>query len=245
MFDADGTLDIEAILAHNRSMFGDLRMEATDDEADDDEADDTADDDATDENADEGGDGKEEDKPLGPKGEKALAAEKEKRRQAQQDLREWKALGLSPADIKKLIAAKEGDEPDLEAVRREAGAEATKKANARILRSEIKAAAAGKLADPADALRLLDLDRFEVGDDGEVDEDEIADAIDELVKNKPYLAVQDGKRFKGKADGGTRKESLPAQLTEADVKKLAAEGKHAEIEKARGEGRLNQLLGIT
>ena len=242
MFHAD--LDIEDLLTRNRVLFGGTRMEDTseDDGTSEEEQESTEET----EDSDTGEESEEdEDKPLGPKGEKALAAEKEKRRKAQQDLREWKALGLSPADIKKLLASKDGDEPDLDAVRREAGAEATKKANARILRSEIKAAAAGKLADPADALRLLDLDRFEVGDDGEVDEDEIADAIDELVKNKPYLAVQDGKRFKGKADGGTRKESQPAQLTEADVKKLAAEGKHAEIEKARGEGRLNQLLGIT
>ncbi len=35
-----------------------------------------------------------------------------------------------------------------------------------------------------------------------------------------------------------------SQLTEADVKRLAAEGKHAEIETARVEGRLNNLLGI-
>lgn len=242
MFHAD--LDIEELLTRNRVLFGDTRMEDTSEDGDtseeEEESTEETEDDDTGEESEE-----DEDKPLGPKGEKALAAEKEKRRKAQQDLREWKALGLSPADIKKLIAAKEGDEPDLEAVKREAASEATKNANARILRSEIRAAAAGKLADPADALRLLDLDKFEVDDDGNVDEDEIADAIDELVKNKPYLAVQDGKRFKGKADGGTRKESRPAQLTEADVKKLAAEGKHAEIEKARTEGRLNELLGVT
>lgn len=35
-----------------------------------------------------------------------------------------------------------------------------------------------------------------------------------------------------------------AQLTEADVKKLSAENKHAEIEQARKDGRLNRILGI-
>ncbi len=66
------------------------------------------------------------------------------------------------------------------------------KANRRILRSEVKAAAAGKLADPNDALHMLDLDQFEVDDDGNVDEDEIATAIADLLEKKPYLAAQSG-----------------------------------------------------
>lgn len=36
----------------------------------------------------------------------------------------------------------------------------------------------------------------------------------------------------------------PPQLTRADVERLSAEGKYAEIDKAREEGRLNDLLGI-
>jgi hypothetical protein len=113
-------------------------------------------------------------------------------------------------------------------------------ANARILRSEIKAAAAGKLADPTDALRFLDLEQFEVGDDGDVDEDEIADAISDLLKNKPYLGAQGGRRFQGTADGGARKDTSPTQLTEADLARMSPE----EIVQAKTEGRFNKLLGI-
>jgi len=58
------------------------------------------------------------------------------------------------------------------------------------VRAEVRAAAAGKLADPSDALRFLDLAQFEVGEDGDIDQDEIADAIDELLTQKPYLAAQ-------------------------------------------------------
>lgn len=72
--------------------------------------------------------------------------------------------------------------------------EALAKANTRIVRAEIKAAAAGKLADPADALTFLSADDFEVDDDGDVDTDEIAEAIDELLRRKPYLAAQGGTR---------------------------------------------------
>lgn len=92
------------------------------------------------------------------------------------------------------------DEQALEAARREARTEATTAANARILRSEIRAAAAGKLADPADAHRFLDLDQFEVNDDGEVEG--VEDAIAQLIKDKPYLAAEKPARFEGHGDGG-------------------------------------------
>lgn len=146
----------------------------------------------------------EEDKPLGPAGEKALAAEKEKRKKAAAELREAKAEleRLRNGDDKAAAAAAEAEKA------------AIKKANARILRSEVKAAAAGKLADPTDALRLLDLDQFEVGDDGEVDEAEIADAIAGLLKSKPYLAANGRPRFQGDVDQGARKKVKPASLDE-------------------------------
>lgn len=146
----------------------------------------------------------EEDKPLGPAGEKALAAEKEKRKKTAAELREAKAEleRLRNGDDKAAAAAAEAEKA------------AIKKANARILRSEVKAAAAGKLADPTDALRLLDLDQFEVGDDGEVDEAEIADAIAGLLKSKPYLAANGRPRFQGDVDQGARKKVKPASLDE-------------------------------
>ena len=158
---------------------------------------------------------------LGDAGKKALDAMKAK----------WRA----ERDRRKAAEAKlEGDKDAPDA------AEILAKATQRILRSVIKAAAAGKLADPADAYKFLNLDEFEVDDDGNVDEDEIADAIDELIQNKPYLAAQGGRRFKGSADGGTRKGSGPSQLTQSDLDRMTAE----EVVKARQEGRLDRLMGI-
>lgn len=94
-----------------------------------------------------------------------------------------------------------------EKAQREADAKALMKANTRILRAEVRRAATGKLADPADALVFVDLDQFEVTDDGDVDEDEIASAIDDLLKKKPHLAAAQGQqaRFQGGADQGARK----------------------------------------
>lgn len=89
-------------------------------------------------------------------------------------------------------ASQGADADETETIRREAETAALAKANARIVRAEVKAAAAGRLNDPTDALNFLDLSRFEVDDDGDVDADEISEAIAELVRTKPYLAAQGG-----------------------------------------------------
>lgn len=150
------------------------RTDTTDDGNDDGDIDD-ADQDGDDDNPD----GADE---LGDRGKRALAAmkakvksERTKRLAAEGRVRELEDGG-----------------DDADAQRRQVESEALAKANGRIVRAEVRAAAAGKLADPADALRFLDLDQFEVGDDGDVDEDEIADAIEELITQKPYLAAQRG-----------------------------------------------------
>lgn len=203
----------------------------------DDDQDDDSDGDQDDADGDDGGDQDDDADDddgadqLGDKGKKALdrmkeklKAERTRRRQAEQQLAQGKN--------------KDGG-PDGDDVRRQAEQAATAKANARILRSEVRAAAKGRLADPRDALTFLDLEQFEVDDNGQVDEDEINDAIDDLLKSKPYLAAQGGRRFQGTADGGaTRKAGQPKQLTERDLKNMTPE----EIDKAAEEGRLDDLL---
>ncbi|MFH8805485.1 hypothetical protein ACH4F6_39090 [Streptomyces sp. NPDC017936] len=180
---------------------------------------------------------------LGDPGKKALdtmkgklRAEREKRRSLEAQLAELN----KPAD---------GEQPDRDALVRQAEQTALARVNERLVKAEVRAAAAGKLADPADAHRFLDLSQFEVDADGNVDADEVAEAIDDLIKSKPYLAAQGGTpkpRFQGTADSGARKgNARPSQLTEADVKRLSAAGKHAEIVKAQQEGRLDDYLGNT
>lgn len=146
---------------------------------------------------------------LGDAGKRALDAMKAKWR-SERDKRRELERRLAPQPP----ADRNNDAPEPDQLRRDAERAATAKANARILRSEVKAAAAGRLADPRDALKLLDLERFEVGEDGEVDEEEIADAIGELLKAKPYLAAQSGRRFQGTGDGGARRTQAPPSLDE-------------------------------
>ena len=172
---------------------------AADQPGDDAEDGDESVDDKGDESADE----------LGDAGKQALARMKAR---------------VKAANARALAAERERDEAkgltEKEKVQREADAAALTKANQRIVRSEIKTAAKGVLADPTDAFRYLDVADFEVDNDGNVDEDEIAGAIADLVKSKPYLAAAQGQqqRFQGGADQGARKASQKSeeqQLTDA------------------------------
>ncbi|WP_156722655.1 hypothetical protein [Streptomyces apocyni] len=167
---------------------------------------------------------------LGDRGKQALDRMKEKLKAERTRRREAEG---------RLAQGQDTGSTDSEAIRRQAEQAATAKANKRIVRSEVRAAAAGKLADPRDALTFLDLDQFEVDEDGQIDEDEIADAIEDLVKNKPYLAAATAKRFQGTGDGGAaRKAGRPRQLTEQDLKTMTPE----QIDEAAEDGRLEDLL---
>lgn len=104
--------------------------------------------------------------------------------------RERKVRQKLERDFKKLQEQNQTEaEKALEAARAEGRAEANSVANTRLLRAELKAAASGVLQDPDDAVRLLDLDEFEVGDDGEIDTKALRAAVDRLAAAKPYLAA--------------------------------------------------------
>jgi len=122
---------------------------------------------------------------------------------------------------------------------RETETKALAKANDRIRKAEIRAAAAQLLKDPADALRYLDLDQFEVSDDGEVDTAAVKEALEGLVKSKPYLAAEGGAgpiihSPTASREGPTGKK----QWTRADMQDKTPE----QINAARDEGLLNDLL---
>lgn len=160
----------------------------------------TADTSKTAESATETGTVTEGEKSLGDAGKKALDAMKAERNTAKTEAQALKdALAALQAKI-------DGKEAEHTAAQEKAATEqaALAKANGRIVRSEVKAAAKGVLADPQDAYKFLDIDSFEVDNDGNVDEDAIASALADLVKSKPYLAAQGGKKFQGSADGGAR-----------------------------------------
>ena len=107
--------------------------------------------------------------------------------------------------------------------------------------SKIEALAASVFFDPTDAHQIgADF----LADDGTVNEDGIKSALADLLQRKPHLARQEpGMPQPNPAQGGSGGgPSGTSQLTKADVERLAAEGKHHEIEKARQEGRLDRLL---
>lgn len=225
---------IERLLAHHRSTFGDATMKADDEDLDEENSDEENDD-STDENdSDDDGSGDDDsdgdNTDLGDKGKKALDAMKAKMRAAQKDA---KAAKAEAAQLKaeKESAGKPADEQALDKARAEATTTALAAANKRIIRSEVKAAAAGKLANPALAVRLLDLDGFEVDEDGNVDEEEIAEAIEDLLKENPYLAAQGGSVQFDSARGKPRPKG---QLTKSDLAKMSPE----EIAKAYDAGRI-------
>lgn len=109
------------------------------------------------------------------------------------------------------------------------------------LRSAIVAEAAKpgrNVADPEAAVTFLtgpNADLLVVGDDGTPTN--IADAMDALLANKPYLVAAP---TRGSADQGARDHGGVTQLSEAELKAMTPE----QIVQAKREGRLNALLGI-
>lgn len=174
---------------------------------------------------------------LGDAGKKALDAMKADRNKARDDL----AALRSEFDAFKAKA--DGKEAEHAAAQeaQKVKDEALSLANDRIKKAEVRAAAKGKVADEAlaDLPALMDLSGIEVGADGEVDTSQIASAIDDLIKNKPYLAAQ-GSRFQGSADGGARNDATKvAQLTQADMGRMSPE----QIAEAEAKGQFDDLLG--
>jgi hypothetical protein len=173
---------------------------------------------------------------LGDPGKKALDTMKAEKRAALQEARDAKA------ERDALQAKLDGKEAEHAAAQERRALEdaALAKANERILKAEIRAAAATALADPTDALLYLDLSNFEVGNDGEVDTDAVRSAIADLVKNKPYLAAQAGTQTTVfESPGAHRAGEGAGQVTEAEFARMTP----SQINDARKAGRLKGLLG--
>lgn len=140
---------------------------------------------------------------LGDAGKKAIDAMKSERNAAKA---EAKAAREEAEALRAEIANKDkpAEEIAIEKARHEGRTEATQASNLRVLKSELKALATGKLADPTDAHLFIDLAAFDVNDGGEPDSDALAEAIDKLLLAKPHLAASTTPppRFQGGADGG-------------------------------------------
>lgn len=111
-------------------------------------------------------------------------------------------------------------------------------ANQRVLKSDIRAAAASVLENPADATIFLDLSKFTVSDDGETNSEEINNALGALVKERPYLAKrQSNTGVVSTPPSGARAQTVQ-QLTREQLKGMTP----SEIAKADAEGRFSNIL---
>jgi hypothetical protein len=124
---------------------------------------------------------------LGDAGKKALTAERDARKTAE---KERDALKADNDRLRRSNAASKGT--DLEAIKTEIRAEFA----AQLSETAIKAEAKGRLHDPADALLYIKPDAVN-GDDA------IKAAVDQLLKDRPYLAAaESGAKPWGDVGGG-------------------------------------------
>lgn len=138
---------------------------------------------------------------------KAINDERALTKQARDGLRPW--LGLArdlgvkgPDEIRSRLAALNSEQQDHAAAIDAARAEVLGKANARIVKAEIKVLAAKDFADPADAATFLKVEDYEVDDDGNVDAKSIKRDLADLLRRKPHLAAVSKKVD---FEGGARK----------------------------------------
>ena len=118
------------------------------------------------------------------------------------ELKPWKAIardfGKTPEEIREILEAADDDDDDeskpsprpkkrSERPRRDTAAE--DRANQKLVKAEVKAAAADLFQDPGDAHLFLDLDKYEVDEDGDIiDPDELLEDLQDLLDRKPHLA---------------------------------------------------------
>lgn len=177
---------------------------------------------------------------LGEAGKAALENERRARRDAEKLARD------SAAELEKYRTAQMTDQEKAVAEARRDG-ELT--GTRRILEAEIRAAAAGKLANPQLAARLLNIEELMPKAGEEVDGERIAAAINKLVADEPYLASTaagttpatppPGTPPPGTVPGGARGNGNPGTFTREQLRDPAFyQANKDAILKAAAEGRI-------
>lgn len=144
------------------------------------------------------------------------------------ELKPWKdlakELGMTPDEIRAAVKKAAGkpkgkkadddggeDEVDVDEVKRQSRAEADAVANRRIVRAEVKVLARDIFADPDDAPLYVDVDDWEVDDDGDiVDKDDLVAELKKIVKSKPHLAKKAAPAKKDKSQGERDHDAKPS-----------------------------------
>lgn len=167
------------------------------------------------------GEGSEPVADLGDAGKKALDAE---RARARNEEKARKASEKRASDLEAELAKfreqnQSEQEKAIEAARKEAADAARSEVQSELHKERIESAliraASNKLTDPRDAVVYL-AGELEVGADGRPDEKAVASAIEQLLKDKPYLA-SGANKVNGSADQGARDrtKAKPGDLTSA------------------------------
>lgn len=177
---------------------------------------------------DSDGDDEDEKDPV-KKLERSLAAARADAKKARDELRPFKTVlrssGIHSADdlSSRLSSGSTGgsskdgnqqDKPvDVEAIRKEAKAEARREASKGIVLAKIEARATGKFADPEDAVAALTgrWDDF-LDTKGDVDARDIDHALSDLLARKPHFKVPSGDKLPG-FDGGARGSAAGGKAT--------------------------------
>lgn len=110
-------------------------------------------------------------------------------------LKPWSQIArdfnMTPEQVREALTAS-GAAPDPE---QQKIADAEAKANLRLVRANVKEAAAGLFADPADAALYLDLAKYEVDEDGDlVDPEELIEDLNQVLERKPHLAASEKRK---------------------------------------------------
>ncbi len=127
------------------------------------------------------------------------------------------------AELEKAQQASMSEQEKAVALAKSAGyTEGLSAATERLRRAEVRAAASGLLADPSDAVHLLDLEKYTPDDDGDFDRKAIEADISALVKAKPYLGATPGN---GSGEGGPRGSTPQPHALNGDPLQRALEAK--------------------
>lgn len=178
------------------------------------------------------------DEALRPEGVKALNEWKKRAKEAEREAKRVKELETQLAQFEE--ANKTEQEKLIDQARKEAAEAARNEILSEVQRERLETnvirQATGKLADPEDAVRFLDLN-----DLGDGNAEAISAAVAELLESKPYLQAS-AMRPVGDADQGARQSTTGVkQLTREDLRGMSP----AQIDAARESGKLDSLLGRT
>lgn len=150
---------------------------------------------------------------------------------------ELKKLRERAAKLDEIEAANQSEleraQKEAEDLRKEIETERAARNEASLRATVVAEAAKKNVVDPDAALALIDRTTLEFDDSGAPSN--VPDVLDALLTARPYLVAQPETR--GSADQGARTGGA-AQVTEAQLKTMPWQ----EVEKARREGRLKNLL---